>query len=172
MASGDPEAVNACLQRFGGLVWSLARRMLGAGPDAEDAVQEIFIELWRVAGRFDNTKGGEDQFVAMIARRRLIDKVRQRTRRPQPETLPETLALEAPENSSAELADEAGRAMDALQTLRPEVRRVIEMAVLGGHSHSQVASATGLPLGTVKSHVRRGLEAVRRNLGADSGGAS
>jgi RNA polymerase sigma-70 factor (ECF subfamily) len=71
VGEGDTRAVAECIDRFGGLIWSLARR-LSAGPaDAEDAVQEVFIALWENAGRFDPEKGAEVTFVAMIARPRL-----------------------------------------------------------------------------------------------------
>ena len=73
VAAGDRSAMESCLQRYEGLVWSLARRMLGESSEAEDAVQEIFIELWRSAGRFDPDEGSEATFVATIARRRLVD---------------------------------------------------------------------------------------------------
>jgi RNA polymerase sigma-70 factor (ECF subfamily) len=171
VAAGRPEAVQECMTSFGGLIWSLARRMLGSGPDAEDAVQEVFIELWRSAGRFDPARATEDQFVAMIARRRIIDRLRRRTARPEPVELPEALPGESQsaELGGVERRDEAQRAIDALAGLRPEVRQVVELAVMGGHSHGEVSQATGLPLGTVKSHVRRGLMNVRRALGVAEG---
>src|ERR1041385_2281154 len=80
VAGGDPRAVRDCIARYGGLVWSIARRFEAA--DAEDAVQEIFLDLWKSAARFDGRIASEAAFVAMIARRRLIDRKRTRGRRP------------------------------------------------------------------------------------------
>src|SRR3954470_14464574 len=80
VAAGDQQAVRECLARYGGLVWSIARRFEAA--DAEDAVQEIFLDLWKSAARFDRQIASEASFVAMIARRRLIDRKRTRGRRP------------------------------------------------------------------------------------------
>jgi RNA polymerase sigma-70 factor (ECF subfamily) len=73
MAAGDPLAVEGCLEKYRGLVWSMARRFAGNHADAEDVVQEIFIELWRHAGRFDAAVAAESTFVTTIARRRLIE---------------------------------------------------------------------------------------------------
>ena len=98
VAAGDTEAVAACIDRFGGLVWSLARRFLDRPTEAEDAVQEIFIELWKSASRFDPSIASETTFVAMIARRRLIDRQRKLGRRLESEAVSiENLDLAAPD---------------------------------------------------------------------------
>ena len=68
IANGDQDAVQECLKTYGGLVWSLARRMLRNSDDAEDAVQEIFVDIWKNAGRFDPSQSSETTFIAMIAR--------------------------------------------------------------------------------------------------------
>ena len=81
VGAGDASAVRDALQRFGGLVWALARRMSANTSDAEDAVQEIFVDVWKSAKKFDPAAGSEATFVAMIARRRLIDRMRARQRR-------------------------------------------------------------------------------------------
>jgi len=76
VARGDAKAVRECIDEFGGLVWAIARRMTRSRADAEDAVQEIFIDVWRSAGRFDAAQGSEKVFITTIARRRLIDRIR------------------------------------------------------------------------------------------------
>jgi RNA polymerase sigma-70 factor (ECF subfamily) len=161
VAGGDPGAVRDCLARYGGLVWSIARRFEGA--DAEDAVQEIFLDLWRSAARFDPQIASEPAFIAMIARRRLID--RQRTRRRRPAT--ETIAAEPPIADHARGPDscaEAAQAARALDRLRPEQRHVLVLATCHGLSHGEIAERTGMPLGTVKAHARRGLQSIRAAL--------
>ena len=80
VASGDADAVKACIDRYGPLVWSITRKMFRDERFAEDCVQEIFIELWKSAGRFDPERGSESTFIATIARRRLID-LRRRSQR-------------------------------------------------------------------------------------------
>ena len=82
IARGDPAGVAACIDEFGSLVWSLARRLSPDPGEAEDAVQEIFIDVWKSAARFDPRKGSAKMFIAMIARRRLIDRLRRRAQRP------------------------------------------------------------------------------------------
>jgi RNA polymerase sigma-70 factor (ECF subfamily) len=91
IASGDRTAVDDCLKAYGGLVWSIARKMLRNTEEAEDAVQEIFIDIWKNAERFDASRASETTFVAMIARRRLIDKIRYSTRRISADSLDDVL---------------------------------------------------------------------------------
>lgn len=168
VAAGDTDAVTACVDRFGGLIWTLARRLLGEPSEAEDAVQEVFIELWKSASRFDPSIASETTFVAMIARRRLIDIRRRLARRPVDEGVPvEQLAIESPDGADqVEMRDEASQAAAALQLLRPEQRRVLQLAVCQGWPHQLIADRLGLPLGTVKTHVRRGLIKIREELDA------
>lgn len=165
VAAGDRPAMEACLERYEGLVWALARRMLGDGPEAEDAVQDVFIELWKSAGRFDVRAGSESTFVVTVARRRLIDARRRKARRPAWDPI-ETLTVEpAAETAEPTLLDDAGlRALTALRGLPEEQRRLMEWALADGLSHSEIAGRTGTPLGTVKSLIRRGLARVREAL--------
>lgn len=166
VAGGDSAAVGECLDTYGPLVWSLARRMSFDATQAEDSVQEIFIEIWKSAGRYDPTISSEATFIATIARRRLIDRRRSLGRRPETEAIePEELSGNDENLEHVEISEEASRAREALQTLKPQQRQVIELSVIEGMSHSQIASTTGLPLGTVKSHVRRGLDRVSKLLG-------
>lgn len=161
VAAGDRAAIRECIQRYGGLVWSLARRALP--NDAEDAVQEIFLDLWKSAGRYDARAGSEATFIATIARRRLIDRRRARARRPETDPISERMADSGVPR--AELGAEAALAARALDQLRPEQRQVLVLTALHGLSHEEVASSTGMPLGTVKAHARRGLLRVREVLG-------
>src|ERR1700734_2723749 len=82
IASGDSAAVRECMDQYGALVWSLARRLSRTSSDAEDATQEIFLDIWRSAARFDAAQGSDKVFIAMIARRRLIDRLRKTTSEP------------------------------------------------------------------------------------------
>jgi RNA polymerase sigma factor (sigma-70 family) len=161
VAAGDPGAVRDCIARYGGLVWSIARRF--EGGDAEDAVQEIFLDLWKSAARFDPRIASEPTFIAMIARRRLIDRRRMRQRRPTTEAMAREPAV-ADHARGPDSCAEASQAARALDRLRPEQRHVLLLATCHGLSHGEIAAQTGMPLGTVKAHVRRGLQSIRAAL--------
>jgi len=166
IADGDQNAVRDCLKAYGGLVWSLARRMLRNNEEAEDAVQEIFIEVWKNASRFDPVLASEATFVAMIARRRLIDKIRFSQRRISADSLEDILAEPAGSSEKEmQVLVEGREAFKALSELRPEQRQVLQLSIVHGLSHQEIADATGMPLGTVKTHARRGLLQAREILG-------
>ncbi len=166
IADGDNNAVQDCLKIYGGLVWSLARRMLRNSDDAEDAVQEIFVDVWKNAARFDPSQSSETNFVAMIARRRLIDRIRFAQRRISTDSLEDVL-VEPSERSdkTMQINLEAGEAAKALESLRPEQRQVLKLSIIQGLSHQEISDATGMPLGTVKTHARRGILQAREFLG-------
>ena len=166
VAQGDSRAVSACLDRYSGLIWSIARRMSPTDTDAEDAVQEIFIDLWKSAHRFDPERSSEKTFVVMIARRRLIDRLRRHQRQPEFDSLDHENAPEisGDAHNRMERDAEALLAAEALEQLRPEQRQLVELSVLKGIPHGEIARTTGIPLGTVKSHIRRGLIALREAL--------
>lgn len=169
VARGDPAAVRECLQRYGRWVFALARRFLGNAADADDAVQEIFIELWKCAGRYDPAAGSEPTFITMIARRRLIDGRRRSARRPAFGPLLDAVPEPRPA-TPFDTADEAAKARDALAELREDERTVIRLAVDHGLTHPEIAARTGLPVGTVKTHIRRGLLKVRQRLDGQTQG--
>jgi RNA polymerase sigma-70 factor (ECF subfamily) len=146
------------------MVWTLARRGSPSASDAEDAVQEIFLDLWKSAHRYDPAVASETTFVAMIARRRLIDRRRSSQRRLRTEPLPETNEVPANDPVAAELCMEAALAAKAVAQLRPEHRQMLLLSTCHGLSHQEIAESTGVPLGTVKAHVRRALLQVRSVL--------
>lgn len=157
------------LSRYGGLVYSLTRRFCYEPGDIEDAVQEIFVAIWKSAGRFDASIGSEETFVSMVCRRRLIDRRRRAARRIAPNADADVVQPAArPEALRTENAEQTSRVLAALETLRPEQQQVLRLTILQGLSHDQVAKATGMPLGTVKTHARRGLLALREAIGLNA----
>jgi RNA polymerase sigma-70 factor (ECF subfamily) len=174
VAAGDPTAMEACLDRYGGLVWSLARRLAPTRADAEDAVQEIFIELWRVADRYDPAIASEPTFIATIARRRLIDRRRREVRRP--ETTPWVDDAPTPTGTTPpewlQICEEAERARRSMRELSADQQRVLTLAIDGNCTQTEIAERLGLPLGTVKTHARRGLARLRELLGVRGAGAA
>jgi len=166
IGSGDKTAVQECINTYGGLIWSLARRMLSNSEEAEDAVQEIFIDVWKNAGRFDESQASETTFVAMIARRRLIDRMRKQNRQPNIDSIEDVL-VEPTENRNQNIQTsiEAKEAAQAMKNLRPEQRQILHLSIVQGFSHQEISNALDIPLGTVKTHARRGLIKVREVLG-------
>ncbi len=166
IASGDRAAVETCLKKYGGLVWSLARRMLRNSDDAEDAVQEIFLDIWKNAAKYDESQASETTFIAMIARRRLIDRIRFSSRRISADALDDVLAEPMDRaDKKMQTSLEANDAVRALNALRPEQRQVLQLSIVQGLSHQEIADRTGMPLGTVKTHARRGILQAREFLG-------
>lgn len=166
VAKGEPDAVRACIDRFGGLVWSLARRMCPTDAQAEDAVQEIFVEIWKNAYRYDERVASETAFVAMLARRRLIDRRRREGRRLDKQVLADDAGpAQADRATPFDDSDDVRKASDALTRLSDEQQRVLRLSIFQGLSHEKIATSTGLPLGTVKTHARRGLIKLRELLG-------
>lgn len=166
VADGEQAAVKELLDHYGGLVYSLARRFCYEPGEVDDAVQDIFTAIWRSAARFDPALGSEETFVAMVARRRLIDRRRRAQRRPVTKVDGEVMAQVVADSHTADepVSEEAHRAVEFLRTLRPEQQLVIRLSICQGLSHEQISQITGMPLGTVKTHVRRGLIALREAI--------
>ena len=164
IARGEAEAVQELIDRYKGLVWWLVRQM-AAERDAEEAAQEIFVGLWSNAARYDPSRSTEAAFVAMAGRRRLIDRQGESGRRPLEPSL-DAMEVEPSGfvSSSQEAVAEASLAGGAIRHLDVKERRVLTMSVYHGFSHSEIAHRTRLPLGTVKTYVRRGLGRVREAL--------
>lgn len=168
VAAGDTGAVEACVDEFGPTIFALAKRyLLSVKGDAEGAVQEVFLELWRNAHRFDPARGSEAAFVMTMAHRRLIDKRRWYAARfSVGEPVGETTAA-APNASAASrpvLRDEARTVAAALDDLPADERDLLRLSIYSGLSHERIARSTGLPIGTVKTRLRRGLERLRGAL--------
>ncbi len=165
VAAGDPTAVSECMDRYGDLVWSLARRYLRNDADAEDAVQDIFIDIWGSAARYDRNIASEVAFISTIARRRLIDRIRHTERRPRTDSLDdEERPIELPEASGLEDDAEVAQVERVLGKMDPAHLEILSMSLYQGYSHSEIAERLELPLGTVKTRLRRGLIHIREQL--------
>ncbi len=162
IAAGEIDAVEDCLTNYGGLVWSLARKHSPSKTEAEDAVQEIFLEVWRNAARFNRAIASEVTFIAMIARRRLIDLRRKRNRTVETTVMPANLdgTTDTPYDR-AEFQDDVVRLRDHLQELKPQEKQVIELSIDRGLSNQQIADQLAMPVATVKTHARRGMIRLR-----------
>lgn len=162
IATGDEAAVQDCITTYGNLIWSLAKKFTARQDDAEDAVQEVFMEIWQNAGRYDATKSAEITFISMLARRRLIDRLRKTYRQPNVQSIDEYIES-SPNVFESEIHTkiQARRTVKAIRTLRPEQQELVMLSIYEGMSHSEIARAKEMPLGTVKTHIRRGFDKVR-----------
>jgi len=165
-AAGDERALRQAYDRWGGLVHAFCVRSLASRADAEEATAQVFVAAWRGRSGYDPARGSLAGWLLGIARRQVAD-VRAAAAR-------ERALLEALEQVRPAVAEPTPDQLvdrllvaDALGTLRPEQRRAVELAFYDGLTHEQVASTMGLPLGTAKTHIRRGLAALRRRLEVD-----
>ena len=164
-AAGDDWALREAYARWSPLVFRLAVRSLGDRTDAEDVTQQVFISAWRTRSGFDDSRSALSAWIVGITRHRIADahEARSRTRR-----LEDALVAEA--SARPAIGDDvADRVMVAeeLDRLEPVPRRVMQLAFYDQLSHSQIAETLGLPVGTVKSHVRRSLSRLRTRWEVD-----
>lgn len=162
IAAGDETAVNECIDRYGNFIWALARKLTPNREEAEDAVQEIYLAIWQNAARYDSGKSSEITFISTIARRRLIDRLRKIYRRPAAYSI-EDIFETAPNVFESRIVTkiQAGRAVEAMKELRPEQREMMVLNIYSGMSHGEISEKLNVPLGTVKTHIRRGFKRVR-----------
>lgn len=164
---GDAGALGQLYDRTLGQVYGLALRVLGNAQDAEEAVADVYLQVWERAVSYCPTRGAVMAWLQTLAWSRALDH-RRRSRRRSPPGLhpagPELAYTESEDPSPEQMAERharAGRVRAALDALAPGQRRVLELACYEELSHAEIAQRTGLPLGTVKSHARRGLAALR-----------
>jgi RNA polymerase sigma-70 factor (ECF subfamily) len=163
---GNLDAVRTLYERFGGLVFTVAHRIIGDGQRVEDVTQHVFVQAWRLAGHFD---AGRDfaPWLAMIARSSAIDALRIGQRSPT-----EALDHADPSDSalvmlppSAKQVETVWSVRTAIDSLDPNEREVIRMQHLQGHSHSEIAEQLGVAVGTVESRSDRGHRRLATRLG-------
>ena len=168
---GSEVAFEVLVTKMRPLIIAVVRRTLGSGSEVDDVCQTVLLSLWNRAARWVPAKGRLSTWVTTIARNRAIDHVRKAARAgAMRERLSTETAVIAPTNfaptADAEmLRTESRRAIRrALRELAPEQRQVLELAYLEGLTYVEVAERAGLPLGTAKSRIRRGVMCLRRSL--------
>jgi RNA polymerase sigma-70 factor, ECF subfamily len=164
----DSAAFEILYDRHGGAAYSLAYRMVGDRTAAEDVTQEAFLSLWRSGARYDRTRGSVRTWLLGIVRNRAIDVLRRDVVQAPVMTFDEEIGtLRAPgaeTDAEALRRDTARQVRGALSALPSDQMRVIQLAYFGGLSHSEIAEALGMPLGTVKGRMRLGMEKIRAGL--------
>jgi RNA polymerase sigma-70 factor, ECF subfamily len=167
----DQAAFSALYDRLSGPLYSLAMKMLGDPAEAQDALQEVFLQIWSRAGTYDPEQSSVFSWTVLLTRSRVIDRLRARGRRSRvvvTSTEDAPIAADASTVESAadtaEKNDEAVHVRYVLNNLPSEQRKVIELAFFEHLSHHEIAARLGQPLGTVKARIRRGLLKLRQRL--------
>lgn len=175
IAEGDESALTEAYERHSRAAYGAAVALLGAGGEAEDVVQDVFVRLWRKPDRFDPTRGTLRAFLKVDARGRALDALRRDTSRRRRED------AQAVQQSSAQVVGTEEEAMTlvtservraVLDRLEPNERIPIALAYFGGHSYRKVSELLALPEGTVKSRIRSGLDRLEGLLLGEGLGAA
>ena len=169
IAGADQHALAALYRRRGRLVYSLLVRMLVNEMEAQEVVQDTFVQIWRRAPRYDPSRSSPMAWIIMIARGLALDRLRARSRRSASQAAYEqdVASLEVEEINGARQAERdelATACASALRNLPESQARALQLAFLRGWTHEEIAGAVGEPLGTVKARIRRGLLALRQAL--------
>jgi RNA polymerase sigma-70 factor (ECF subfamily) len=158
--SGDENAMARLYDRYSSIVYSVALRVLGDTGSAEDILQEVFMQLWRNPAVFDSSRGNLAAWLAVISRNRAIDAVRKR--HPETDIADVIVSVEPDLAGDAERARAMEKVRGALGGMPSVQRNALEMAYFEGLTHTEIATKTGEPLGTVKTRIRAGLVALRK----------
>ena len=167
VARGDRTSFRKFYDRFRGIIFSTIYKVLNDREDSEDTVQEVFAQIWQKAHLYRTARGRPLTWVATMARNRAIDRLRTKQRRARlGETYKERESAEDQIQSldasdEADLGERATALRRALKNLTPEQQAALELVYFNGLTHAEAAQRLGLPLGTIKARVRRGLSKLR-----------
>jgi RNA polymerase sigma factor (sigma-70 family) len=164
-------ALSQLYDRYARLVYSVAYRSLNSVEESEELVMDVFSQVWRLADRYDGQKARVDTWIMMMARSRILDRLRNRQRFMKTTTASVEAEIQSTKTSvdpmeEASLSERRTQVLTALSQLPPEQRQVIELAYYSGLSHREIAAQTDLSLGTVKTRIRLGLSKLQAALGA------
>jgi RNA polymerase sigma-70 factor (ECF subfamily) len=168
--AGDREAFRLLYARYSAPLFSLAIRIVGDAGEAEEALQDAFMKVWRSAASYDPAKSRPFTWAVTVMRRTCIDHLRKRRRIPRSTPLladeEATVDYDAGDSvrGAAEAREDSDRVRGALADAAPNHRRALELALYSGMTHTEIARRLGQPVGTVKSWIRRGLLELRATL--------
>ena len=167
---GDEAAFGLLYDEIGSVVYGVVLKVVRDPAQAKEVTQEVFVEVWRLATRFDSSRGSARSWIATIAHRRAIDRVRSEQSRRNREAAESSKTLAVSADVSAdelERLDDIAAVQDALDVLTDAQRESITLAYFGGHTYREVAVLLGIPEGTVKTRIRDGLIKLRDTIGLD-----
>jgi RNA polymerase sigma-70 factor (ECF subfamily) len=156
--------MHLCIQQYGSLVWGIVRRYVKDVVEAEDLVQEIFTEVWKKAAAYDPKVAAESTYIGLISRRRSIDFLRRQGRQPGFEPLTAAESIPLPDASIPSITCDPEAVKSSVAGLPADTRELFHLFFDSGFTHPEIAEKTGLPLGTVKTRLRRGLITLRDQL--------
>ncbi|AEB43326.1 MULTISPECIES: RNA polymerase sigma factor [Micromonospora] len=165
--AGDERALREAYERYGRAVLHLATSTLVNRSDAEDATQATFVAAWLGRDTFDPTKGSLVGWLLGIGRRKVIDRLRSSARESRVVETVRQLPEPVPPGNDPDTVVDRLVVADELARLPDEQRRMLELAFFDDLTHQQIAAVTGVPLGTVKSHIRRGMASLKRRWEVD-----
>ncbi len=172
IAAGEKAALGSLYDLLSRPLYSLAYRILNDSAEAEDVVQDVFLQIWRKAETFDTARGSVFGWAATLTRNRAIDRVRMRKRRTEllaesaPDLQPAPLSGDLDSGASLWLQEKARAVRSALGQLAPDQQKAIELAFFSGLTQLQISAKLNEPLGTIKARIRRGLLKLKENLPA------
>jgi RNA polymerase sigma-70 factor (ECF subfamily) len=161
VAAGDDAAFRRIYNLRVSRLFGIALRITRQPPLASDAVQDAFLELWRNASRFDERRGDPDIWLASLVRYRALDMMRRWGREVSDEDVPEAVDEEPDPLARMEASSDSVALRACLEKLEPDRRRLLSSAFLNGLSHSELAAQLHMPIGSVKSSIRRSLQSLR-----------
>jgi len=168
IAAGDADCLSELFDRYAGMLTALANRILKNLPDAEEVLQETFLQVWNQAGRYDSKRSSVSTWLVLIARSRAIDRLR--TRQVKQRTVNAAQQENPLQHTSPKgvatvlMLERRSRLREELAKLPEEQRRVLEMAFYGGMTQSEIAEQAGIPLGTVKTRTLLAMRKLRAAL--------
>lgn len=171
VAANEEAAVAELYDRFGSLVFRMAYQAMPTRAEAEDAVSEVFVRLWKTAERYDETRSALVTWVMLIARRHLVDKLRRTKARLKTTSIEQPAAASvtaaANESNRLEVEEKMQLLMSKIETLPELQRMVVTRAYLGGQTLRQIGEELNTPLGTIKSALSRALVRLRERSGEE-----